>query len=65
MYPSELILSCIDNSRLQANCLDLNSSVENNYFKGAGGSLTLGWSKLSLMLFLIEESESYQMLFTE
>ena len=33
--------------------------------KGAGGVLTLEWWKLSLMLFLIEESDSYQILFTE
>ena len=32
MYPSELVLSCTDNSGLQANYLDLNLSVENNYF---------------------------------
>ena len=33
--------------------------------KLAGGFLTLGWAKLSLLLFLIEDSVSYQMFFTE
>ena len=32
--------------------------------RGPGGSPTLGWSKLSFLLFLIEGNPSYQMLFT-
>ena len=33
--------------------------------KLSGGFLTLGWAKLSLLPFLIEDSASYQMFFTE
>ena len=58
---AKLISYACEVSGLYFDCLFFNQKV---YLKGVGGSMTLGSSKSSFLLFPTEGSVSYQMLFT-